>query len=342
METDLLVSYIALLAHAVVPIIIGSFQSLAPTQVESLEAKDAFMFPVIGSAVLFSLYLCFKFLSEEWVNFVMSAYFTVLGVGAIATALHPVLSSIMPYHMTEKSKEGSEKYRWKIVVPIVNWTFEFSLVDLIGMIIGSIVGVVYILTKHWVTNNLFGECFSLVSIQLIQLGSYKVGAILLTGLFFYDIFWVFGTEVMVTVAKKFDAPIKVIWPKATGFSLLGLGDIVIPGIFVALMLRFDYYLYKKYKTGVFAKTYFYMTFAFYVIGLVLTIVVLHIFRAGQPALLYIVPCVLGASFVTALVKGQVGELFGYHDDLLFELENPEAAAEKKKKAEEQAKEQKQD
>jgi minor histocompatibility antigen H13 len=50
---------------------------------------------------------------------------------------------------------------------------------------------------------------------------------------------------MVTVAKSFDAPIKVIWPKdifallphgllkvpeGTQFSLLGLGDIVLPGM----------------------------------------------------------------------------------------------------------------
>jgi hypothetical protein len=32
-------------------------------------------------------------------------------------------------------------------------------------------------------------------IERISLGRYKVGAILLTGLFFYDIFWVFGTDV---------------------------------------------------------------------------------------------------------------------------------------------------
>jgi minor histocompatibility antigen H13 len=32
---------------------------------------------------------------------------------------------------------------------------------------------------------------------------------MLVGLFFYDIFWVFGTDVMVTVAKSFDGPIKV-------------------------------------------------------------------------------------------------------------------------------------
>jgi minor histocompatibility antigen H13 len=35
------------------------------------------------------------------------------------------------------------------------------------------------------------------------------GFILLGGLFFYDIFFVFGTDVMVTVAVSMDVPIKV-------------------------------------------------------------------------------------------------------------------------------------
>ena len=71
------------------------------------------------------------------------------------------------------------------------------------------------------------------------------GALLLSGLFFYDIFWVFGTPVMVTVAKSLDAPIKLLFPRAgaaageSPFAMLGLGDIVIPGIFVALCLRYD-------------------------------------------------------------------------------------------------------
>jgi hypothetical protein len=49
--------------------------------------------------------------------------------------------------------------------------------------------------------------------------------------------------VMVTVAKSFDAPIKLLFPRwgevpeggKMPFSMLGLGDIVIPGIFVALV-----------------------------------------------------------------------------------------------------------
>ncbi|XP_024639567.1 signal peptide peptidase 1 [Medicago truncatula] len=53
----------------------------------------------------------------------------------------------------------------------------------------------------------------------------------MAGLFVYDIFWVFFTHVMVTVAKSFEAPIKLLFPTADSarlFSMLGLGDIVIP------------------------------------------------------------------------------------------------------------------
>jgi hypothetical protein len=46
------------------------------------------------------------------------------------------------------------------------------------------------------------------SVAMLSLGSFKIGCTLLWGLFLYDIFWVFGTDVMVTVAKSFDAPIK--------------------------------------------------------------------------------------------------------------------------------------
>ncbi len=49
---------------------------------------------------------------------------------------------------------------------------------------------------------------------------------------------------MLTVAKSVDAPIKLMFPadltvSPVKFSMLGLGDIVIPGIFVALCVRYD-------------------------------------------------------------------------------------------------------
>lgn len=78
------------------------------------------------------------------------------------------------------------------------------------MISYSAVGV-YLYTKSWVYNNLLATLFSVSGIQYLFLGNFKNGFMLLGLLFFYDVFFVFGTDVMLTVAKSIDAPIKVLF-----------------------------------------------------------------------------------------------------------------------------------
>lgn len=93
---------------------------------------------------------------------------------------------------------------------------------------------------------MLGIIFTLFALENMFLGNFKVGAVMLWGLFFYDIFFVFGTDIMETVARKVDGPIKLLFPRkvliesSKDLSLLGLGDIVIPGIFIALCLRYDF------------------------------------------------------------------------------------------------------
>ena len=77
----------------------------------------------------------------------------------------------------------------------------------------SVVGAWYLLKKHWIANNLFGLAFAVNGVEMLHLNNVATGCILLGGLFFYDIFWVFGTNVMVTVAKSFEAPIKLVFPQ---------------------------------------------------------------------------------------------------------------------------------
>ena len=57
---------------------------------------------------------------------------------------------------------------------------------------------------------------------------------------------------MVTVAKSLDVPIKLMFPRpgdpehptsAPSHAMLGLGDVVLPGIVIGLALRFDLYLF---------------------------------------------------------------------------------------------------
>ena len=159
---------------------------------------------------------------------------------------------------------------------------------------------------------------------------------------------VFGTEVMVTVAKNLDGPIKILFPRdslepnpETGkldLSLLGLGDIVIPGFFLALLLRFDAHnamtrvaaATSPTKPGAkeetpafttiagihdsFAKPYFHSALFAYVIGLATTLFVMIQFKAAQPALLYLVPACLISSLGCAAVRGEVKQLFDYSEE----------------------------
>merc|ERR1712212_63695 len=135
-----------------------------------------------------------------------------------------------------------------------------------------------------------GMAFAVNGVELLHLNNVITGCILLGGLFFYDIFWVFGTDVMVTVATSFEAPIKLLFPMdflekglcGKNFAMLGLGDIVIPGIFIALLLRFDC------SKGKDSCIYFYTNYFAYLVGLVTTVVILHVYKSAQPALLYLV------------------------------------------------------
>ena len=60
-------------------------------------------------------------------------------------------------------------------------------------------------------------------------------------------------------------------------AMLGLGDIVIPGVFIALLLRFDHQQARLR----FAHLYFHLTYLAYIAGLLLTIAVMHVFKHAQ-------------------------------------------------------------
>ncbi|XP_014621982.1 signal peptide peptidase-like isoform X2 [Glycine max] len=297
--------------------------------------EHAMRFPFVGSAMLLSLFLLFKFLSKDLVNAVLTGYFFLLGIVALSYVLFfgqllpsvkaTLLSSVkrfLPKHWNED--------------PIV-WRFpyfrsleiEFTKSQIVAAIPGTFFCAWYALRKHWLANNILGLAFCIQGIEMLSLGSFKTGAILLAGLFVYDIFWVFFTPVMVSVAKSFDAPIKLLFPTADSarpFSMLGLGDIVIPGIFVALALRFDVSRGKQPQ-------YFKSAFLGYTVGLVLTIIVMNWFQAAQPALLYIVPSVIGFLAAHCIWNGDVKQLLEFDESKTAKSSQEEGDAKSSKKVE---------
>ncbi|KAL6651142.1 hypothetical protein ACP70R_010067 [Stipagrostis hirtigluma subsp. patula] len=283
---------------ACLTVYVGCFRSVKPTPPsETMSKEHAMRFPIVGSAMLLSLFLLFKFLSKDLVNAVLTAYFFILGIVALSATLLPSITRFLP-------KEWNDNVIvWR--APLIHsLSVEFTKSQIVASIPGFFFCMWYAAKKHWLANNVLGIAFCIQGIEMLSLGSFKTGAILLAGLFVYDIFWVFFTPVMVSVAKSFDAPIKV--NAARPFSMLGLGDIVIPGIFVALALRFDV------SRGI-KNRYFNSAFLGYTVGLTVTIVVMNWFQAAQPALLYIVPGVIGFVAVHCLWNGEVKQLLEFDE-----------------------------
>lgn len=130
-----------------------------------------------------------------------------------------------------------------------------ALVGLLDILSGIFalfaVGYFAFVTKPWWLTNFLGFSFCYGALQFMSPSNFWTGTLILGSLFFYDIYFVFFTPLMVTVATNLDVPIKLLFPRPPSpgepdivpMAMLGLGDIVIPGMMVGLALRFDLFLY---------------------------------------------------------------------------------------------------
>lgn len=257
--------------------------------------------------------------------------------------------------------------------------FDFNLILTQHNVISAIVGTAAVLysnlvAKPWWLTNIQGFAVCYGALQLMSPTSFATGSLILSGLFCYDIWAVFFTPLMVTVAKNLDVPIKMLFPRPMepskvpgelpkqSYSMLGLGDIVLPGIMIAMALRYDlhlFYLKKQtrstetsdkgekaekvnkapyvsatghwgdkfyvwradspllpaYLTTSFPKIYFSASMIGYVFGMITTLVAMTVSRHAQPALLYLVPGVLGSLWGTALIRGEIVPMWQFSEIL---------------------------
>jgi uncharacterized membrane protein len=76
------------IATACLTVFIGCHRSVKPAPPsETVSKEHAMRFPFIGSAVLLSLFLLFKFLPKDLINTVLTLYFFVLGILALSCVL---------------------------------------------------------------------------------------------------------------------------------------------------------------------------------------------------------------------------------------------------------------
>ncbi|VVT54713.1 uncharacterized protein SAPINGB_P004214 [Magnusiomyces paraingens] len=230
-----------------------------------------------------------------------------------------------------------------------------SLGDLLGVPMAAGLLAIHYYWPSWVSGNILAAAVAVQGIVTVRLDSVRTGLIMLAGLFAYDIYFVFGTDVMVTVATQLQVPIKLEVPRPddsgsaaaslmrTATAMLGLGDIVVPALFLSMLLRFDMYsFYAQHEKESGEKLayaarrpvpapYFSTGVVAYVIGLVVTIGFMHVYKAGQPALLYLCPAIAAAALGTAAVRGELGLLFAYRDHAEEDVDETKDKNKKKKK-----------
>ena len=279
------------------------------------------------------MYGLIKYFGKEVVNPLLLGY---MGLGA-STGIKGLLLQVPALGALDEPKLA------KLKVEKIGLDLEVSRLDLVSLVLSYIGVGVYLYTKNWLFNNLLAILFCVHGIQFMFLGNFTTGFILLSLLFFYDIFFVFGTDVMLTVAKSIDAPIKLLFPKNWNtvppeFSLLGLGDIVIPGLFISLCLRYDVIKSMNLEeigkliqrdrgddaVDIFAKqaksspkTYFYGSLIGYLIAIIVTVIVMLVFDRGQPALLYLVPGCLMSVIINAFRLGEIKELWAFSEEKIL-------------------------
>ncbi|OAF70706.1 hypothetical protein A3Q56_01545 [Intoshia linei] len=285
-------------------------------QYDIITRKDAALFPFIASFVLVSFYVVFKFMNKDDVSKLIRLYFGIFGIYSITKVITPLFEKLLFFInvrkfnlcLTEfKDKENKKNY----------FSHDFNTHFIITVIFSIVNSAIYIFYTNWISNNIFAVCFCINALEFLFINKFLNGVLLMSGLFFYDIYWVFYTEVMVVVGKSLQVPIKIMIPQNINFSgnvtgelkhsMLGLGDIVIPGLMIAFLCRFDSHHNRKYRP------YFLISFLTYFLGLVAAFLAMVMYKHAQPALLYLVPCGLLTPLFTALARGELKQLLDYVD-----------------------------
>ncbi|XP_077534603.1 uncharacterized protein LOC144146534 [Haemaphysalis longicornis] len=273
-----------------------------------LSPKLVIMFVIHMSVMLLTLYYFYVYLI-----YLIIIMFGLASAAALISCLEPIVN---------RMGIGSRKVPAKLA-GCCHEPMEIRHVAL-AVFAFSLAVVWYFLRNNdavgWALQDILGVAFCINMLKSIHLPNLRLLCLLLSLLLVYDVFFVFITpflqanreSVMVEVAKggslKEALPMVVRFPKlvrgkfhmcfASKYSLLGLGDILAPGLLLSYCHAFDLLSLGR-------RFYFYITCAAYGVGMVVTFLALHLMRNAQPALLYLVPCTILPTVVAAWSRGEL-------------------------------------
>jgi minor histocompatibility antigen H13 len=264
------------------------------TPKEVLTAKRIRTYPYVAALTLVGVNLLMEYFGPATINFIFMFYFGLAGTNSIWF----LLRTFIPFRgrrlfMYPRSHTIISEF----VLPAT--PVPFHAVDLLLYSIALSINIAYYQFHDNLTNNIIAFSISFFATLSIRIEKFTAAGPLLWSLLIYDVFFVYSTDVMTSVAVNLRGPIKLIYTKPNGRSVLGLGDIVIPGLFLSVCSRFDTFLYKLFKRRT---PYWAIGMIGYTGAMIFTDVVCYWTRSGQPALLFITPAVTVPTVVLAILR----------------------------------------
>ena len=86
-------------------------------------------FPLIGSAVLFGLYVVVKFVSKDYLDILISCYFALLGTGGLFSAAQPPLTELAGASTWHTWSFSIDYQKWKRRENREPLDFSFNALD---------------------------------------------------------------------------------------------------------------------------------------------------------------------------------------------------------------------
>ena len=255
------------LGLAVCAIYIASHRGLTREDRETFGLNQSAFAPVALSISLLAIYCILKYTPFDLASLV-SGYFWLLSVVAVTSNVAVPIAAAAGDDWAERElievplPEGvAEDKVTGAPVTSTPLTNAYALAGAVGLVAAT--ADVALGHGNHTVNNFLATMIVADFLSLIGLGSFAAAGALLLGLLCYDAFWVFGSgyvfgdgtadsNVMMAVATSdsFQGPFRLLFPRfedvlnppppsVIPFSLLGLGDVAVPGLLACLALRYD-------------------------------------------------------------------------------------------------------
>lgn len=251
------------------------------------------LIPVGSSCALLIMFFFFSY-----VQHILLAAMIVASVYSLFFLMNGLRFDVFGILKTRGQKTHHRHHRRH---PLLYW-YSSKIAAMLS-VMSILITVSWLVTGHWILHNIIASSICIAFLSHVRIPNIKTCIMLLSLLFFYDIFWVFGSSyifgdnVMITAAMQradnvnllvshpstIELPTKFIFPYGddmTRMMMLGCGDVAMPGLLIVcvyMTMTPRHQLVSSALCG-------------YVVGLVAVLVSSAIvFQAAQPALLYMVP-----------------------------------------------------